>query len=69
MFYLSEPLDWPGADPLCRAVGYDQLGVFCFKPGELLQQPVVLEVADLRCGLDVVFPVVTANFIAQPDDF
>ena len=32
-------------------------------------EPVVLAVGDLRGRLDVVFPVVVADFLAEPGDF
>ena len=56
------------ADPLRRAVGRDQFRMLLLELLELGQQPVVLEVGDLRRRFDVVLAVVVANFVAQKLD-
>ena len=69
MLDRREPLDRLVADALRGAVGRDQLGMLGLELLEPLHQPVVLEVGDLRRRLDVVFPVVVADFLAEPGDF
>ena len=56
------------ADPLRRAVGRDEVGVLRLEGLELRDEPVVLEVADLRRRLDVVLAVVPPDLVAEPGD-
>ena len=69
MLERLEALDRLVADALRGAVGRDQLGMLGFELFQLLDEPVVIGIGDLRGRLDVVFPVVAADFVAKPGDF
>ncbi len=69
MLDRREALDRLVADALRGAVGRDQLGMLGFELLEPLDEPVVLAVGDFRGRLDVVLPVVVADFLAEPGDF
>ena len=69
MLDRREALDRLIADALRGAVGRDQLGMVGFELLEPLDEPIVLGVGNLRRRLDVVFPVVAADFLAKPGDF
>ncbi len=69
MLERLEPLDGPLADALGRAVRRDQLGMLGLQLLQPLDEPIILEIADLRCRLDVVLPVVIADFLAEPGNF
>ena len=56
------------SDPLGRAVGGDEIGMELLEIAELVDEPVVLEIGDLRCRLDVVTPVVVADQRAESRD-
>ncbi len=65
MLDLRQLAYWLAANPLGRAVGRDQLGMGRFEPLELVQQPIVLEIADLRVVENVILAIVKANLVAQ----
>jgi hypothetical protein len=56
------------ADALRRAVGRDQLGELLFQLAQLAVQQVVLLVADLGPGLDVIEMIVAADEVPQLQD-
>ncbi len=57
--------DGLAADPLSRRVGRDEPGVLCLQRSKLVQQRVVLVVADLRIVEDVVPVVVVFDLLPQ----
>ena len=57
MPHRGETVEGLPADALRRAVGGDELWVARLENAELVQEPVVVEIADLGCRLEVVAPV------------
>ena len=64
-----EALDRLLADALRGAIGRDQFRMLCFESLEMLDEPVVLGIGNIGGRLDVVLPVVVADFFAKPGDF
>jgi hypothetical protein len=62
---LGQRGDRLAADPLGRRVGRDELGVVALEPAQLVEQRVVLVVADDRVVEDVVAPAVLAQLGAE----
>jgi len=69
MVDLPETFNGLFADSLGRAVGGDQFGMLLLEPIELLYQPVVIQIADLRRGLGIILAVVVADLLAKLLDF
>ena len=69
MLDRREALDRLIADALRGAIGRDQFGMGGFELLESLDEAIVLGVGNLGGRLDVVFPVVAADFLAKPGDF
>ena len=60
----SEPFDRLAADPLCRAVGRDQLWMFAFDRPQFFHQSIEFAVGDLRSSVHVIEAVVVVDFAA-----
>ena len=56
------------ADPLRGAVGRHQFGMFVLEHTQVGEQAIVVAVADLRCRLDVILPVVMPDLLPQTFD-
>ena len=66
--HRGEAVEGLPADALRRAVGGDELWVARLENAELVDEPVVVEIADLGCRLKVVAPVVVADQVAERRD-
>ena len=66
--HRGEAVERLPANALRRAVGCDELWVPRLESAELVDQPVVVEIADLGCRLEVVASVVVADQVAERRD-
>jgi hypothetical protein len=64
MANVRKPLDWLAANALSGAIWRYQLWMGRFEISQLRKQLVVLTVADPRRRVDIVTPIVLANFLA-----
>ena len=65
VFDLNQIRNRAVADPLGRAVGRDPLGMLRLDLLQPFEQPVVVQVADLRTRLDIVLAIVIADLFPQ----
>ena len=65
---LRKRLERFSADALSWRIGREEIRKLRFEINKLLVEPVVLAVADDRCGVLVIQPVVLADFLSQLRD-